>query len=50
MRIVSLLLSATEIIARLGLTHALAGPSKECTYPQEVQHLPVVTESRRGDG
>src|SRR5215207_2258691 len=46
MRIVSLLPSATEIIARLGLADALVGRSNECTYPPEVQHLPVVTAAR----
>src|SRR4051812_43272587 len=46
MRIVSLVPSATEIIARLGLTESLVGRSNECTYPPEVEHLPVVTAAR----
>lgn len=46
MRIVSLLPSATEIIARLGLAESLVGRSNECTYPPEVQSLPVVTAAR----
>lgn len=46
MRIVSLLPSATEIIARLGLTDSLVGRSNECTYPPEVRSLPVVTAAR----
>jgi iron complex transport system substrate-binding protein len=46
MRIVSLLPSATEIIARLGIADALVGRSNECTYPPEVQSLPVVTAAR----
>jgi iron complex transport system substrate-binding protein len=46
MRIVSLLPSATEIIARLGLADALVGRSNECTYPPMVLHLPVVTAAR----
>jgi iron complex transport system substrate-binding protein len=45
-RIVSLLPSATEIIARLGLAESLVGRSNECTYPPEVQSLPVVTAAR----
>jgi iron complex transport system substrate-binding protein len=45
-RIVSLLPSATEIIARLGLTDDLVGRSKECTYPPEVLSRPVVTAAR----
>ena len=45
-RIVSLLPSATEIIARLGLADSLVGRSNECTYPPEVQSLPVVTAAR----
>jgi iron complex transport system substrate-binding protein len=46
MRIVSLLPSATEIIADLGLTESLVGRSNECTYPPEVLHLPIVTAAR----
>jgi iron complex transport system substrate-binding protein len=46
MRIVSLLPSATEIIARLGLTDDLVGRSKECTYPPEVLTRPIVTAAR----
>jgi iron complex transport system substrate-binding protein len=45
-QVVSLLPSATEIIARLGLANCLVGRSNECTYPPEVQHLPVVTAAR----
>jgi iron complex transport system substrate-binding protein len=45
-RIVSLLPSATEIIASLGLADALVGRSNECTYPPAVQSLPVVTAAR----
>jgi iron complex transport system substrate-binding protein len=45
-RIVSLLPSATEIIVRLGLADSLVGRSNECTYPPEVEHLPVVTAAR----
>ena len=46
LRIVSLLPSATEIVAGLELTHALVGRSHECDYPPEIQHLPVCTEAR----
>src|SRR6185437_11617075 len=46
MRIVSLLPSATEIVARLGLSESLVGRSNECTYPPEVLDLPIVTAAR----
>jgi iron complex transport system substrate-binding protein len=46
LRIVSLLPSATEIVASLGLTDALVGRSHECDYPPEVQKLPVCTKAR----
>lgn len=42
-RIVSLIPSATEIAACLGLTQFLVGRSHECDYPSEVQSLPVCT-------
>lgn len=43
MRIVSLLASATEMIAALGCLDFLVGRSHECDYPPEVQALPVVS-------
>ena len=46
MRIVSLVPSATEIIAALGLADQLVGRSHECNYPPEVQAAPVVSASR----
>lgn len=46
MRIVSLVPSATEIIAALGLADSLVGRSHECNYPAEVQTVPVVSASR----
>ena len=46
MRIVSLVPSATEIIAALGLAGTLVGRSHECNYPAEVQAVPVVSASR----
>lgn len=46
LRIVSLLPSATEIIAALGLVDCLVGRSHECDYPAEVVHLPACTEPK----
>jgi iron complex transport system substrate-binding protein len=46
MRICSLLPSATEIVASLGLADALVAVSEECDWPPEVRALPVVTASR----
>jgi iron complex transport system substrate-binding protein len=46
MRVVSLVPSATEIIAALGLADSLVGRSHECTYPSEVNDVPVVSASR----
>jgi iron complex transport system substrate-binding protein len=42
-RIVSLLASATEMIAALGCLDQLVGRSHECDYPPEVKALPVVS-------
>ncbi len=46
MRICSLLPSATEIVAHLGLADCLVGVSEECDWPPDVRRLPVVTASR----
>jgi iron complex transport system substrate-binding protein len=46
MRICSLLPSATEIVAELGLVESLVGVSEECDWPPEVRGRPVVTASR----
>ena len=46
LKIVSLLPSATEIIAGLGLTDALVGRSHECDYPSAIKDLPVCTKAR----
>jgi iron complex transport system substrate-binding protein len=46
MRICSLLPSASEIVAKLGLVDSLVGVSEECDWPPEVRDLPVVTASR----
>ena len=43
MRIISLLASATEMIAVLGCLDQMVGRSHECDYPPEVQALPVVS-------
>lgn len=45
-RIVSLLPSATEIVAALECTAWLLGRSHECDYPASVQTLPICTEPR----
>jgi iron complex transport system substrate-binding protein len=45
-RICSLLPSATEIVASLGLAGSLVGRSQECDWPDEVLALPVVTAAR----
>jgi iron complex transport system substrate-binding protein len=45
-RIISLIPSATEIIAKLGLFDAIVGRSHECDYPPEIVNLPVCTQAR----
>jgi iron complex transport system substrate-binding protein len=45
-RVVSLLPSATEIVAALGFRNAMVGRSHECDYPPGVEELPVCTETR----
>lgn len=45
-RIVSLIPSATEIVAFLGLTDHLVGRSHECDHPATVQSLPICTEPK----
>ncbi len=44
MRIVSLLPSATEIVAALGCADRLVGISHECDFPARITHLPRVTQ------
>ena len=44
MRLVSLLASATEIIAELGCLDWLVGRSHECDYPPQALSLPVVSK------
>jgi len=43
MRIVSLLASATEMIAELGCLDQMVGRSHECDYPPQVLQLPLVS-------
>jgi iron complex transport system substrate-binding protein len=43
LRIVSLIPSATEIVAALGLVDFLVGRSHECDYPTRVKDLPICT-------
>ncbi|MEM8604247.1 MAG: cobalamin-binding protein [Cyanobacteria bacterium P01_H01_bin.121] len=45
-RIVSLIPSATEMVAALGLESALVGRSHECDYPAGVKDLPICTEPK----
>ena len=44
MKICSLLPSATEVIALLGLSDELVGISHECDYPPSIKHVPVMVE------
>jgi iron complex transport system substrate-binding protein len=45
-RVCSLLPSATEIVAELGLVDSLVGVSDECRWPPEVVGKPIVTAAR----
>ncbi len=45
-RIVSLLPSATEIVAALGLADCLVGRSHECDFPEDVLRLPICCRPR----
>ena len=45
-RIVSLLPSATEIVARLGMFESLVGVSHECDFPLTARTLPIVSRPR----
>lgn len=46
LRIVSLIPSATEIVAALGLLDQLVGRSHECDYPPEVRDRPICTQPK----
>ncbi|MGB7248611.1 MAG: cobalamin-binding protein [Phormidesmis sp.] len=46
LRIVSLIPSATEIVAKLGYGRYLVGRSHECDFPAAVRSLPVCTEPK----
>ena len=46
LRIVSLIPSATEIVAALGYGDYLVGRSHECDYPASVRNLPICTEPK----
>ena len=43
MRIISLLPSASELVAALGMADKLVGRSHECDWPDGLGHLPVLT-------
>jgi iron complex transport system substrate-binding protein len=45
-RIVSLLASATEIVAALGYQSSLVGRSHECDFPAGVENLPICSQPR----
>ncbi|MBT5017533.1 MAG: cobalamin-binding protein [Planctomicrobium sp.] len=45
-RVISLIASATEIVAALGYEDALVGRSHECDFPPAVEKLPVCSEPR----
>ena len=44
MRVVSLIASATEIVAGLGLEHLLVARSHECDWPESVKKLPQASK------
>jgi iron complex transport system substrate-binding protein len=46
LRIVSLIASATEIVAALGFAKSLVGRSHECDFPKEVLALPPCSEPK----
>lgn len=49
-RVISLIASATEIVAALGCADRLVGRSHECDFPPPVKQLPVCTAPKFADG
>ena len=49
-RIISLIPSATEILAALGLTSKILGRSHECDYSPEIIDSPICTSARLNTG
>jgi iron complex transport system substrate-binding protein len=45
-RVISLIASATEIVAALGLESCLVGRSHECDFPESIRTLPVCTAAK----
>lgn len=45
-RVISLIASATEIVAALGFADCLVGRSHECDFPADVAHLPALTRPK----
>lgn len=45
-RVISLLPSATEIVAALGFTENLVGRSHECDFPRGVEKLPICSSTK----
>ncbi|GAB4154824.1 MAG: cobalamin-binding protein [Planctomycetaceae bacterium] len=45
-RIVSLIASATEIVAALGFENQLVGRSHECDFPPQIERLPACSEPK----
>ena len=45
-RIVSLIASATEMVAALGFEEQLVGRSHECDFPPSVERLPVCSAAK----
>ncbi len=46
LRIISLIPSATEIVATLGYGRCLVGRSHECDFPSHITNLPICTEPK----
>ncbi len=46
LRVVTLIASATEIVAALGALQEIVGRSHECDYPPDIRRLPSLTEAK----